>query len=67
MGKVVSKIFGGGKLADEKQRKMAEELAAKTKARRGGGSRALMDAQRLNPEVGLPGMDSATRNTLGPK
>lgn len=54
------------KLDDEKRR-TDEQLAAKMKARRGGGVRQLMDAQRLNAEAGLPGQDSATRNTLGPK
>ena len=39
--------------------------AAKLKARRGGGTRALMAATRLNPEVGLPGQSSSTQSTFG--
>jgi hypothetical protein len=51
---------------DEDARKRQEAIAATAKARRGGGARALLDGQRLNPEVGLPGQDS-TQTTLGPK
>jgi hypothetical protein len=52
---------------DDEARRRQEQISASAKARRGGGTRALMDAQRLNPEVGLPGQDSSTRTTLGPK
>jgi hypothetical protein len=52
---------------DEEARKRNEQLAASGKARRSGGARALLAAQRLTPEAGLPGEDSTTRTTLGPK
>ena len=60
------KLAAQQKSLDDKTRDEAAALAAARKARRGGGARALMDAQRLNPEAGLPGQDSATRSTLGP-
>lgn len=55
------------KKLDDEARSRNEEAASRLRARRGGGARALMDAQRLNPEVGLPGQESATRKTLGPQ
>lgn len=54
------------KKLDDEERKRQEAIAAAGRAKRGGGARALLAAQRLNPEVGLPGQDS-TQTTLGPK
>lgn len=51
---------------DTEERKRQEAQSASARARRSGGTRALMDAMRLNPEEGLAGQDSATRKTLGP-
>lgn len=51
---------------DAEERKKQEQLTATAKARRGGGTRALLSQQRLSPEVGLPGQDTS-QTTLGPK
>ena len=60
------KMDASQKKLDDDERKRTEAIAASTRARRGGGARSLLAAQRLNPEAGLPGQDS-TQTTLGPK
>lgn len=52
---------------DAEERKRQEELSSKSRARRSGGTRSLMSAQRLTPEEGIAGEDSSMRATLGPK
>lgn len=49
---------------DDEARKRNEEIASKARARRAGGTRALLSAQRLNPEAGVTG---DTQTSLGPK
>jgi hypothetical protein len=57
-----AKMDAQQKKLDDEERKRQEALAASGRAKRGGGARSLLSAQRLNPEVGV-----GEQTSLGPQ